>query len=80
MAESRKSSGRARSVVRIQVREGITLENLANLIERVVGPQGCRTCGLGGFDLAFVVDPERLVNVKELAGAPGFEGVTVSAG
>lgn len=70
-----------RPTVRVQVTHGIELKNLATLIERVVGPTGCRTCGLGGFDLSFVVDPDPTLAIqKELHGAPGFEGATVSFG
>ncbi len=69
----------ARSTVRIQVKNGIQLKDLNTMIERIVGPSGCRTCGLGGFDLHFVVDPgPELALNKELQGAPGFEGVIIS--
>ena len=69
--------------VRIQVKQGIELKSLIHLIEQAVaiGPQGCRACGLLGFDISFVVDPpEARINVKEIKGAPGVEGVVVSAG
>ena len=69
----------ARPTVHIQVKNGIQLKDLTVLIERVIGPSGCRTCGLGGFDLQFLVDPgPDLALTKELEGAPGFEGVVVS--
>ena len=71
-----------RPILRIQVKHGIELKELTQLVERAVaiGPQGCRACGLTGFDLSFVVDPEARINVKEIHAAPGVEGVTVSAG
>jgi hypothetical protein len=71
-----------RPIIRIQVTHGIELKALTQLLERAVaiGPQGCRACGLLGFDLSFVVDPEARINVKELHGAPGVEGAIVSAG
>jgi hypothetical protein len=69
----------ARSTVRIQVKNGIQVQDLAAIIERIGGPAGCRTCGLGGFDLHFVVDPgPELALNKELQGAPGFEGVVIT--
>jgi hypothetical protein len=71
-----------RPIVRIQVKHGIELKALTAVLERAIalGPAGCRACGLNGFDLSFVVDPEARINVKEIHGAPGVEGVTVSAG
>jgi hypothetical protein len=70
-----------RPTVRVQVTHGIELKNLATLIERMVAPTGCRTCGLGGFDLSFVVTPDpELAIQKELHGVHGFEGATVSFG
>jgi hypothetical protein len=70
-----------RPTVRVQVTHGIDLKTLTALIERAVGPTGCRTCGLGGFDLAFVVDPDPTLGaVKNLAGAHGVEGATISFG
>jgi hypothetical protein len=77
----RTMAAAARPTVRVQVTHGIELENLTQLIGKLVGPTGCRTCGLGGFDLAFVVDPDpTVVATKELAGIKGFEGATVSIG
>jgi hypothetical protein len=72
----------ARPIIRIQVKHGIELKSLIQLVERAVaiGPQGCRACGLLGFDLSFVVDPEAKLTAKEIHGLPGVEGVTVSAG
>ena len=70
-----------RPTVRVQVTHGIELKSLTAIIERVVGPSGCRTCGLGGFDISFVVDPDPTLGaVKHLAGAPGVEGATISFG
>jgi hypothetical protein len=70
-----------RPIVRIQVKHGIELKELAQVLERAValGPQGCRACGLLGFDLSFVVDPER-INLKEIHNVAGVEGVTVGVG
>ncbi len=70
----------ARPTVRVQVTKGIEIKNLMQLIEKIAGPHGCRTCGLGGFDISFVVDPDPTIQVKGLAGSPGFEGATVSFG
>jgi hypothetical protein len=72
-----------RPTVRIQVKHGIELQALIKVLEHAVaiGPEGCRACGLNGFDLSFVVDPEARINVKEFQkGVAGIEGVTVSAG
>ena len=70
-----------RPTVRVQVAHGVELKNLTVMIEKLIGPTGCRTCGLGGFDLSFVVDPApELAVTKGLAGAPQFEGATVSFG
>ena len=70
-----------RPTVRIQVKHGIELKDLAAILERAVavGPQGCRACGLLGFDVSFGVDPEAKINVKQFHGT-GVEGVTVSSG
>jgi hypothetical protein len=72
----------ARPTIRIQVKHGIELKSLIQIVERAVaiGPQGCRACGLLGFDLSFVVDPEAAIHVKEIQGAPGVEGAVVSTG
>ena len=70
-----------RATVRVQVAHGIDIKSLTALIQKAVGPAGCRTCGLGGFDIAFVVDPAPEFAIqKELAGSHGFEGATVSFG
>jgi hypothetical protein len=70
-----------RPTVRVQVAHGIELKSLVTILEKAIGPTGCRTCGLGGFDLSFVVDPDPALTVqKTLAGTPGFEGATVSFG
>jgi hypothetical protein len=69
----------ARSTVRIQVKNGIQVQDLVAIIERIGGPSGCRTCGLGGFDVHFAVDPgPELALNKELQGAAGFEGVVIT--
>ena len=75
-------AGTDRPILRIQVKHGIELKALTQLVERAValGPQGCSACGLTGFDISFVVDPAERINLKELHGAPGVEGVTMSAG
>ena len=62
-----------RGTVRVRVSQNVTLENLHNLIDRIVGISGCRTCGLGGIDLHLTGDP---VELQELTKLPGVQSVT----
>jgi len=70
-----------RPTVHVQVAHGIDIKSLTAILEKAIAPTGCRTCGLGGFDISFVVDPAPDFAIqKSLAGAHGFEGATVSFG
>jgi len=60
--------------VKIRVSEKVTLENLHNLLDRIVGISGCRACGLLGVDLHLTGDP---VEWQEISKLPGVQSVNL---
>jgi hypothetical protein len=45
------------ATIDLQLREGITLDDLTETLARLVAARGCPACGLNGFDLRLGVDP-----------------------
>lgn len=53
-------------VATVRLHEGITLDDLTDILKRLVDLQGCPACGLNGFDLHFGVDQEtRFADLRE---------------
>lgn len=45
------------SVDVLRFREGVTLQELQDVIAKYVDLKGCPACGLNGFDIRFEIDP-----------------------
>lgn len=65
-----------KGTINIRVSENVTLENLHNIINGIVGISGCRTCGLLGVDLRLSGDP---VELQQVAKLPGVQSVSFGA-
>lgn len=65
-----------KGTVNVRVNENVTLENLHNIVNHIVGMTGCRTCGLLGVDLILGGDPAELQQVNKL---PGVQSTSFSA-
>jgi hypothetical protein len=55
-------------VVKIRVKQDVSLEQLHDLINTVVGKTGCETCGIMGVDLRLSGDPVELDEITKLPG------------
>lgn len=63
----------------VAVHSTINPKQLLDLVFRVGGLVGCRTCGLVGIDLRLVgPDPVELKEAQSLAKLPGVGGVVIS--
>jgi microsomal dipeptidase-like Zn-dependent dipeptidase len=65
-----------KGTVNVRVNENVTLENLHNIVNHIVGMTGCRACGLLGVDLILGGDPAELQQVAKL---PGVQSTSFSA-
>ena len=69
---SSERSMMANNRISITFREGVQVDQIHQAVERAVGfygpfgPEGCRTCGLGGIDILLTAagDPEPYVAVQ----------------
>jgi hypothetical protein len=71
--------GRLRSV-EVVVRSNIHAEQISELVTRVGGLHGCRTCGLVGIDLRLVGSDPAELEEHGLAEVPGVLSVVISEG
>jgi hypothetical protein len=60
-------------IVKIRVKEHVSLEQLHGLIDNIVGKCGCETCGLLGIDLRLSGDP---VEVEQITKLPGVKSAS----
>lgn len=71
---------RPTNVVSVVVDSKVNLDQVGELVGRIGGMVGCRTCGLIGIDLRITGgDPEQLKQL-ELQGLPGVSSVVVTQG
>jgi hypothetical protein len=52
----------------IRVKENVTLENLNEIVGRIAGMTGCRTCGIMGIDLRLSGEPVESQQISKLPG------------
>jgi hypothetical protein len=53
-------------IVKIRVKQDVSLEQLHGLIDNIVGLTGCRTCGIMGVDLRLSGEPVELEQIAKL--------------
>jgi hypothetical protein len=63
-----KHQGIIKGVVKIRVKEDVTLDQLNGLIAHIGGLCGCRTCGIMGVDLRLSGDPVEFQQITKLPG------------
>jgi hypothetical protein len=68
----------SRRSVEVVVGTGINAEELAQLVARVGGLVGCRTCGLGGIDLRLVGSDPAALKQEGLEGITNVHSVVIS--
>ena len=60
-------------IVKIRVKEQVSLEQLHGLIDDIVIKCGCKACGLLGIDLRLSGDP---VEVEQITKLPGVKSAS----
>jgi microsomal dipeptidase-like Zn-dependent dipeptidase len=53
-------------VVKVRVKQDVSLDQLHSLIDQIAGMSGCRTCGIMGVDFRLSGDPAELEQIAKL--------------
>jgi hypothetical protein len=68
-----ENHAKLQGVVKIRVKEDVTLDQLHALLGHIGGLCGCETCGLMGIDLQLSGDP---VAFRQIAKLPGVKAAS----